>query len=74
MTPFCGECKEPFQSQGLFDAHRVGRFEPPTKPPKQDPGPRRCLTPDEMRAKGWRHDGRTWRGKQGNPFAAKEAS
>jgi hypothetical protein len=52
--PYCATCGEPFQSQGLFDQHRVGPFEPP--------GQRRCLTPDEMRAKGWRHDGKTWRG------------
>ena len=59
--PYCPTCREPFQSQSLFDAHRVGKY---------DPDERRCLTPDEMRAKGWRHDGRTWRGKGGgNPFA-----
>jgi hypothetical protein len=51
--PYCPTCLEPFQSQGLFDKHRVGRYEPME---------RRCLTPDEMRAKGWRHDGKTWRG------------
>jgi hypothetical protein len=54
MTPYCSVCGEPFQSQGLFDKHRVGKY---------DPDERRCLTPEEMRAKGWRFDGRTWRGK-----------
>lgn len=53
MTPYCSVCGEPFQSQTLFDKHRVGKYEPDE---------RRCLTPDEMQAKGWRHDGRTWRG------------
>jgi hypothetical protein len=53
MMPYCATCGEPFQSQTLFDKHRVGTFEPMT---------RRCLTPDEMREKGWTHDGRTWRG------------
>ena len=66
MIPYCstktGGCGQPFQSRGLFDAHRVGWFEPPTKPKANDPGPRRCLTPDEMLAKGWRFDGKTWRG------------
>ncbi len=53
MIPYCPTCLEPFQSQRLFDEHRVGRYEPHE---------RRCLTPDEMTAKGWRFDGRTWRG------------
>ena len=55
MIPYCSVCKEPFLSQGLFDQHRVGKY---------SPDERRCLTPDEMRAKGWRFDehSRTWRG------------
>jgi hypothetical protein len=58
--PYCPTCGEPFQSQGLFDRHRVGRYVPDE---------RRCLTPEEMRAKGWTHDGRTWRGKStGRPM------
>lgn len=67
MTPYCAECGEPFQSQGLFDAHRVGAFNRNEEArlvgdPPHLLGPRRCLTPDEMRAKGWRRDQRTWRG------------
>lgn len=53
MTPYCASCGEPFQSQTLFDDHRVGKYVPDE---------RRCLTPDEMLDKGWRFDGRTWRG------------
>lgn len=64
--PYCGLCGEPFKSQRLFERHRVGPYHPP--------GVRRCLTPEEMRAKGWEHNGRTWVDKtRPNPFAAKEA-
>lgn len=53
MIPYCAACREPFISQRLFDEHRVGKFHP---------NERRCLSKDEMVAKGWRHDGKTWRG------------
>lgn len=65
MTPYCGACGEPFQSQGLFDEHRVGSYDRAGEDrvvKGKRVGPRRCLTRDEMLAKGWRHDGRTWRG------------
>jgi hypothetical protein len=39
----CGACKSVFFSVSAFDMHRVGRFEPLE---------RRCLSADEMRAKG----------------------
>ena len=66
--PYCGECREPFRSQSLFDAHRVGAFNRDEEGRVLERtglpvGPRRCLTKDEMRAKGWRFDGRTWRGR-----------
>lgn len=54
MIPYCNDCKEPFISQILFDRHRVGRFEP---------NERRCLSKEEMLAKGWKFDGKTWRGE-----------
>lgn len=78
MTPYCASCGEPFQSQGLFDEHRVGAYNRDEedrmvgRPPRRL-GPRRCLTPEEMRAKGWRFDGRTWRGKS-NGFWEKRKS
>ena len=39
----CRGCGEYFNSTGMFDRHRVGKYRP---------GERRCLTPDEMRVKG----------------------
>lgn len=42
-----GGCCQSFRSMSGFDKHRTGRFEPNT---------RRCLTPDEMTAKGWARD------------------
>jgi hypothetical protein len=49
-----GGCCQSFGSQNSGDKHRVGPHEPR--------GSRRCLTPDEMRAKGWTQDDRgAWR-------------
>ena len=49
-----GGCCESFRSLGGFDKHRTGPHEPT--------GQRRCLTPDEMIAKGWTvDDNHTWR-------------
>lgn len=49
-----GGCCESFRSLTGFDKHRTG--------PYDVPGGRRCLTPDEMSAKGWTVDGNhTWR-------------
>jgi hypothetical protein len=45
----CTACGAHFTSLELFDRHRVGRH---------DPDERRCLTVAEMKAKGWRVDGR----------------
>lgn len=45
----CTVCHETFRSNYVGDRHRVGEFEPDT---------RRCLTPDEMRARGWVPDAR----------------
>jgi hypothetical protein len=49
-----GGCCQSFRSQRTADAHRTGPYNPA--------GQRRCLTPDEMRAKGWtRDDAGMWR-------------
>jgi hypothetical protein len=40
----CTVCHQTFPGSSLGDAHRVGRPDTPQ---------RRCLTPDEMRDKGW---------------------
>ncbi len=41
----CSQCHESFTSDWVFEHHRVGAYEPRDQ--------RRCLTPDEMTAKGW---------------------
>lgn len=72
MTPYCPSCLEPFQSQGLFDDHRVGahnadeenNINPRTG---QRLGPRRCLTPAEMTARGWRRGPHSWHGEAMTP-------
>jgi hypothetical protein len=45
----CSGCGYDFTSTRLFDAHRVGRYEP---------FERRCLDVEEMQAKGWEQDER----------------
>ena len=45
----CGECGEYFNSVSAFDKHRTGNFEDKS---------RRCLTPAELRGKGWLHNAR----------------
>lgn len=40
----CSVCNEYFNSAFAFSSHRIGTYQPPT---------RRCLSPDEMRARGW---------------------
>ena len=42
----CPKCGEHFNSTGMFDRHRIGSF-------ANHAADRRCLTPDEMRAKGY---------------------
>lgn len=52
--PDGGYCCMSFGSLHAFDKHRTGPYDPP--------GQRRCLTPDELRAKNWRQDERgQWR-------------
>jgi hypothetical protein len=41
----CGECGQFFNTVNTFDMHRTGDY---------SDGTRRCLTGDEMRARGWR--------------------
>jgi len=57
----CMSCHQSFSAQGGFDKHRVGQYGID----------RRCLTTDEMTAKGWHLDGRgDWRmPSKGNPWA-----
>lgn len=51
----CTLCHETFASETAGDAHRVGPYDPPA---------RRCLTPDEMTAKGlWIDDRGIWHGR-----------
>lgn len=49
----CSTCHLSFASQTGFDKHRVGQFENHTT---GKPNTRRCLTPEEMLAKGWTVD------------------
>jgi hypothetical protein len=43
----CTSCGESFASDRAFDRHRVGTFDPPA---------RRCLSPNELLAAGWRRN------------------
>jgi hypothetical protein len=45
----CSACGEYFNSVYAFDGHRTGDY---------SDGTRRCLTPAELRAKGWTHNAR----------------
>jgi len=45
----CATCHLSFASQTGFDKHRVGRY-------NQTPSERRCLTREELTAKGWTVD------------------
>ena len=45
----CGACGEYFNSTYGFDQHRIGTY---------GDGSRRCLSPAELRAKGWSHNAR----------------
>jgi hypothetical protein len=44
----CSACGERFNSAKTFDGHRVGPFSPITRPTQ-----RRCLSVEQMQAKGW---------------------
>jgi hypothetical protein len=59
----CPSCGELFNSSSSFDKHRVGEFAV-----KEGPNRRRCLTPDEMIAKGMsKVDTHFWVTKKFNP-------
>ena len=62
-----GGCCQSFASNHAFDKHRTGRYEP---------NQRRCLTPDELLAKGWAKTGAydSWRTPPpaNNPWKAKQ--
>ena len=47
----CPSCDEPFNRVSTFDKHRVGEFAG-----TGGTNTRRCLTPEEMQAKGWSHN------------------
>ena len=70
----CTACGLDFTSVRLFDAHRVGRHEYlyaeglQLEPPREDG--RRCLSGDEMEAKGWQQDAR---GRWFNPVRSERA-
>ena len=49
-TSQCTVCGELFAGETIGDAHRIGSY--------RIPGDRRCLTVEEMTAKGWRIDDR----------------
>lgn len=49
----CSGCGEIFNSNGAFDAHRVGGH-----PLSKHGRIRRCLTPDEMLTAGWQKNAR----------------
>lgn len=42
----CAACGEYFNSESIFDRHRAGDF-------RKGPGARRCLTREEMAARGY---------------------
>jgi hypothetical protein len=52
----CRVCGEDFSSLEIFDGHRVGRHEVDFSAIRRDG--RRCLSVDEMSAKGWQLDSR----------------
>jgi hypothetical protein len=58
VLSYCTSCGCDFASDTLFDRHRTGTHDytysegAKMDPPREDG--RRCLTRDEMRAKGWR--------------------
>ena len=47
----CMACHLTFTSDGGFDKHRVGKYQP---------NERRCLTTEEMNKAGWRFTPRGW--------------
>jgi hypothetical protein len=69
----CTSCGYDFSGVTTFDTHRVGRHEHLAS--AEHPDGRRCLTEDEMKAKGMRQDkfGR-WRGKPSDSPWFKQAA
>jgi hypothetical protein len=77
----CTSCGEDFGSVSAFDAHRIGNY--PQRGPSEYTGTladwvprkgRRCLTVEELLARGWLRDGRgRWRQpSDGAPWAASQ--
>lgn len=70
MKSFCTVCHEMFNSLTAFDEHRKGSYreaiycKSPTGKTEDIVGYTRptrcCLTPDEMRAKGWSQNEKGW--------------
>lgn len=58
-TSHCTACHETFTSNSVGDQHRVGSFAD-----LDGPDARRCLTPDEMRAKKWVRREAGWGGAE----------
>jgi hypothetical protein len=59
----CGECGQHFNRTSTFTAHRIGAFGT-----VRNPGDRRCLTAEEMQARGWRlNSGGFWVTGMGRP-------
>ncbi len=52
----CTGCQHVFNSIGVFDRHRIGEYQ------KTDgtPSTRRCLTTEQMRAKGLLQNAKGW--------------
>jgi hypothetical protein len=65
MCNGCGVCGSDFTGLSLFDAHRVGKHAYDFGP--EHPDGRRCLSIEEMKAKGWKLDPR---GRWSDPAAA----
>jgi hypothetical protein len=53
----CASCGDPFSSVREFDRHRIGAFAEPGEWAHK----RRCMTPSEMEALGWRCNVRGFR-------------
>ena len=66
-TEHCTVCHETFTGTSSGDKHRVGDFNPGDKN-----YPRRCLSADEMRAKGMEQNARgQWTNGGASPWASK---
>jgi hypothetical protein len=63
MINQCPSCSRLFTGIDAFDRHRTGTYEDPTDP-------RRCMTGEEMEAKGLRQSQRTGLWHRGVPLEA----